>query len=100
MFNIQNGIAFAHFFSGQYDEAARVAEMVLSERPTNGAALRIATVSHALAGRLMQARQFRERLCQVIPNLRVSNLNDQTPLPREEDRARWAEGMRKAGLPE
>jgi TolB-like protein/Flp pilus assembly protein TadD len=100
MFNMQNGIAFAHFFSARYDEAARGAEKVLSERPANGAALRIATVSHALAGRLTQARQFRERLCQVCPNLRVSNLNDQTPLRREEDRARWAEGMRKAGLPE
>jgi hypothetical protein len=40
------------------------------------------------------------RLRQISPALRVSNLKDQTPLQRPEDLASYAEGMRKAGLPE
>ena len=40
------------------------------------------------------------RLRQIDPELRVSNLKDMTPLCRPEDRARYEDGMRKAGLPE
>jgi len=51
-------------------------------------------------GRMEKAQQVMERLRQIDPVLRVSNLGDLTPLRRPEDIARYAEGMRKAGLPE
>jgi hypothetical protein len=34
------------------------------------------------------------------PALRLSNLPDLLPFRRPEDFARWAEGLRRAGLPE
>jgi hypothetical protein len=37
---------------------------------------------------------------EIDPALRVSNLGDITPLRRPQDIARYAEAMRKAGLPE
>ncbi len=40
------------------------------------------------------------RIRQIDPTLRLSNLKDLTPLRRPEDMARFAEGLRKAGLPE
>jgi hypothetical protein len=40
------------------------------------------------------------RLRRIDPVLRVSNLKDLTPLRRPEDVAKYAEGMRWAGLPE
>ena len=41
-----------------------------------------------------------ELLRQLDPALRVSNLKDWIPLRRPEDFAKWADGLRKAGLPE
>ena len=40
------------------------------------------------------------RLRELEPTLRVSNLKNQIPYRRPEDLARFAEGLRKAGLPE
>jgi hypothetical protein len=41
-----------------------------------------------------------QRLCEIDPALRVSNLREWLPIRRPEDFAKWAEGLRKAGLPE
>ena len=62
--------------------------------------LRYAAASNALAGRMEEAQQAMARLRQIDPELRISNLKNLTPLRRPEDRARYEEGMRKAGLPE
>jgi len=94
------GIAFAHVLAGRYDEASAYAEQALSENPDSHQALRMTAMSHALAGRLERAQKAMQRLRQIDPALRVSNLRDLTPLRRPEDVARYAEGMRKAGLPE
>ena len=56
--------------------------------------------SHGLAGRPEEARQAMERLRQIDPALRISNLKDWFPVRRPEHFSIWAEGLRKAGLPE
>jgi adenylate cyclase len=96
----QSGSAFANFFGGRYDDASSQAEQVLQESPNFHTALRISAASNAFAGRIEQAQNALTRLRQIDPALRVSNLKDLTPLRRPEDIARYAEGMRKAGLPE
>ena len=40
------------------------------------------------------------RLRQLMPELRLSNLKDLFPIRRTQDFDRWADGLRKAGLPE
>jgi hypothetical protein len=62
-------------------------------------ALRMAAASHAMADRLQPARNALARLREIDPALRVSSLGDLTPIRRPEDIARYAEGLRKAGLP-
>jgi adenylate cyclase len=94
------GTAFAHVLAGRYDEASSHAEQALIENPHSHQALRMAAVSHAFAGRMEGAQQAMARLREIDPALRVSNLKDLTPLRRPEDMTRYAEGMRKAGLPE
>jgi adenylate cyclase len=94
------GIAFAHVFAGRYEEAAASAEQALSETPNMHQTLRAAAISFAFAGRLEQAQGAMARLRELDPQLRFSNLKDQVPLRRPEDIARYADGMRKAGLPE
>jgi TolB-like protein len=97
---IHSATAFAHIFADRYDEAASHAEQALSDNPSLHMGLRAAAMSHALAGRMEQAQKAMAVLRQIDPALRVSNLKELTPLQRPEDIARYAEGLRKAGLPE
>jgi TolB-like protein len=93
-------IAFAHYFAGRYDEASSCAHQLLQETPDFHMALRMAAAGNALAGRLDLARKAMVRLRAIDPALRVSNLGELTSMRRPEDMARYAEGLRKAGLPE
>jgi hypothetical protein len=100
LIRVNSGIAFAHVLAGRYDEASSLAEQALSENPNSHQALRMAAMGHALAGRMERAQTVMGLLRQIDPALRVTNLRDLTPLRRPENMARYAEGMRKAGLPE
>jgi tetratricopeptide (TPR) repeat protein len=95
----QIGMALDHFLAGRYDEASSWAEQILVAKPKFHPALRTAAASHALAGRLNEAKNAIARLRQDNPAQRVSDLKDIIPL-RPEDLARYAEGLRRAGLPE
>jgi adenylate cyclase len=97
---IQGATAFALFFAGRVDEAAACAEEILRERPRFHQALRAAAMSHSLAGRFDEARRAMTRLREVDGRLRISNLRELSPLRREQDIARYEEGLRLAGLPE
>ena len=100
IFIMQMGTAFAHFFAGRYDDASSWAEKALRERPDYHPALRIAAASYALAGRLKEAHDAIARSRRPKSTPHISNLKNQIPLRRPEDLARYAEGLRKAGLPE
>jgi hypothetical protein len=60
----------------------------------------IIAASLALAGRTDEARRAMDHLRQLDPALRISNLTDWLPIHRPEDLATFADGLRKAGLPE
>jgi predicted Zn-dependent protease len=93
--------ARAHFFAGRYDEAATWAEKVLLEQPDHPGTIRIAAASNALAGRLKEAHEAMARIRHLDPALRLSNLDEvMPPFRRSEDRAKFVEGLRTAGLPE
>ncbi|HVO03525.1 MAG TPA: adenylate/guanylate cyclase domain-containing protein [Candidatus Cybelea sp.] len=97
----QTATALAHTCAGRYEEAVSWAEKALQDQPGLTGALRMATVSHALAGRTAEAQRMMARLRQADPRLRVSNLDDvMPPFRRQEDHLRIIEGLRKAGLPE
>jgi len=100
LFGVQEGIAFAHLFTGRYDEASSWAEKAIRENPNWVPAWRTAAASYALAARFEEARKAMARMRQLDPELRVSKLKDTAPLRRAEDLAKFAEGLRKAGLPE
>jgi TolB-like protein/class 3 adenylate cyclase len=100
VFNMQAATALAHFFAGRYAEASSWAEMAVREQPNYLTPVCAAAASAVLAGRLAETQKAMARLRQLDPTLRVSNLKDQFPIRRPDDLARWAEAMRKAGLPE
>jgi TolB-like protein len=104
IFAARIGTACAHFFAGRYDEASSWAEQVLREKPklppaVHEEALCVAAASNALGGRLEDAQKVMARL-REIDALRVSDLRDLTRFRRAGDVARYAEGLRKAGLPD
>ncbi|MCY1304544.1 hypothetical protein D9M70_543030 [compost metagenome] len=97
---MQVGMALAHFFAGRFDTAADWAEKALGNLPSLLAPAALLAASHALAGRTDKAEQAMQRLRELDPTLRVSKLRDWLPIQRSEDLARFAEGLRLAGLPE
>jgi adenylate cyclase len=97
----RNALAHAHYFLDQFDAAAEISIDNLRSRSTGPPALRIGAAALAMAGRLDEAAALRERLQAVDPTLTASNLASRLgPYRRAEDVARYAEGLRRAGLPE
>ena len=97
----QEGTAHAHFFAGRYDEALSWARMALCSRPDSHAALRIGAASGALAGHCDEARRLATRLHEVDPALRPATLNTVLgPYRNLEDVAKYADALRRAGLPD
>ena len=97
---MQAGTAMAHLFAGRFDAASSWAEKALRDLPGFLLAAGIIAASHALAGRMDEARQALHHLRGLDPELRISNLKDWVLLRRPEDLAVFTEGLRKAGLPE
>ncbi len=100
LYHMQVGTAFAHLLAGRYDEAAAWANKAFRNEPNYMPAAAVTSAGYALAGRLDEARLAMQRLRQIDPVLRMSNLKDWFPIRRPEHFAIWADGLRKAGLPE
>jgi tetratricopeptide (TPR) repeat protein len=95
------GMAFAHAFAGRYDESLSWATKALREQPNLATALRVAAMANVLSDRMVEARAVMACLREVDPALRLSNLDRVAPpFRRPEDRERYTESLRKAGLPE
>jgi adenylate cyclase len=97
---MQAATGTAHLLAGRYEDASSWAEKALQDHPSYLPGLRAAAASAALAGRLGEALKLSERLLELDPTLRISNLQDRIPIRRPEDFIRFAEGLRKAGVPE
>ncbi len=97
---MQAATACAHFFADRIAEATSWAERSVRFQPNYFIASCVLAASSAIAGNLSEAEKAVARLRQIDPALRVSNLLDSFPIRRPEDFARWAEGLRKAGLPD
>lgn len=100
MFRMQAATSLAHFFAGRFDSASAWAEKALGNLPSLLVAAALLASSQALAGRTEEARQAMQRLRALDPSLRISNLKDWLPIHRSEDFVRFADGLRRAGLPE
>ena len=99
-FFMQVFMAFAHFLSGRCDEAWPLAEKAARAQPNYMSAIRLAAATNACAGRMEEAKRFVARALQLDPDMRVSNFKDRIISIRPEDFAKYADGLRKAGLPE
>jgi TolB-like protein len=96
---MQAGTAFAHMLAGRYDEASSWAEKAMWAQ-NYLTPLRIAVASHALAGRLTEAKKTLARLLELDPAASIVNFQERAPLRRREDVERLESGLRRAGMPE
>jgi adenylate cyclase len=93
-------MAHSYFYLDGYDEALSWANKVMQELPESHSALRIAAASAALAGQDDVAQQMGARLQEVDPSFRVSGLKSVLgPYQKSEFLNKYAEALRKAGLP-
>jgi TolB-like protein len=100
MFQMQTGTAMAHMFAGRFDIASAWAEKASRELPSILRVSAFSAASHALAGRMDEARQAMQHVRRLDPTLRISNVEDWVVLRRPGDLATFVEGLRRAGLPE
>jgi TolB-like protein len=100
MYRMQAGMAVAHLFAGRFDEASSWAEKSFRDLPSFLMVVAIIAASHALAGHTDESRRAMQRLRGLDPTLRISNIRDWLPIHRPQDLAIFADGLRKAGLPE
>ena len=100
LYRMQAGIAVAHLFAGRFEVASTWAEAALMKLPSFLMTVAIVASSRALTGRLEDARRAMDQLRTFAPALRISDLKDWLPISRPADLSIFAEGLRKAGLPE
>jgi adenylate cyclase len=91
--------AFAHFQAGRYAEAASFAETAIQLRPEHPISHVMAAASYGLAGHDKKAVEASAKLRGLVPEITASNVEETFPYVLAEDRARLAQGLRKAGLP-
>jgi tetratricopeptide (TPR) repeat protein len=94
------GIAFAHMLSGRHEEAASWARLALRKQPKYIFTNVVSAATEALCGRIENARTAMQCVRELDPTLRIANLHGLEPLRRPDDLTLWAEGMRRAGMPE
>jgi TolB-like protein/class 3 adenylate cyclase len=95
------GLAFAYLYMRRFKEAAEWAERSLDREPRFTPLLRVKLVACAQLGRIEEAEQCRQQVDKLQPGLTIARIKDfpgMTVSP--EIRNLFAEGFRKAGVPE
>ena len=100
LFFMRTATSYSHFLNGRYDDALSWAQTAMRLRPDVVISICAAAASGALAGRLGEAQGAMTRLRQIAPALRMADLKSLFPFRRADDSAKWAQGLRQAGLPE
>jgi tetratricopeptide (TPR) repeat protein len=99
-FLFDNGIAFTHLLKRDYESAVAVARQVSRMNPafSNGLKPYLAALGHL--GHKQEATVVLGRLLAIEPNFTVQRFLATTPFKRAQDLEHYADGLRRAGVPE
>ena len=100
IFFAHGGLAFAHFFLGNYEDGLKCAGAASRHHPDYVAAQRITMACHALSGNIEAARRLWEQTALLSPSDRVSKMRKGAPFRRDQDLAKLQKAYRLAGMPE
>lgn len=87
-----------HLVAGNYADAVTAERRAVQLRPDYGTAWRTLTAAAGLSGDLALARQGLAECRRLQPSVSLAWVEKYHPLIRVEDRARYIEGLRSAGL--
>ena len=90
--------AYAEFVGRNYDEAIRLAREATRQRNDFAGAYRVLTAAAAMGGDIDLARSTLRELRRAQPNISLSWVVRELPLPDEAQRQCFVEAMRRAGL--
>jgi adenylate cyclase len=90
--------ATAYFVAGQYRDSMEFARKALAESPNLVPAHRMLVVSSALVGDIEEAKSALRFLKRLVPEMSLKRIEQMTPMVRDQDRSRYLEGLRLAGL--
>jgi hypothetical protein len=97
---MQTGVTLAHLIARRFDAASSWAAKAFRNVPILVLPGAVIAASYALAGRMDEALRAMQHLRKLNPALRLASLEKWLPFQRREDLATFAEGLRRAGVPE
>ena len=84
----------------RYDEAAEWVRKVLQINPDFPPGHRWLASIYGRMGRIDEARAALDQFLHLVPGQTVETIRKLVPFKRPEDKERYLDGLRKAGLPE
>lgn len=90
----------AYTFKGDYERAVIVGRRCTKAMPDFVAGYKPLIASLGHLGRRDEARPYVEKLLSLEPSFTVESFRIRYPVKRDEDRQRYMEGLRSAGIPE
>ena len=93
-------IGYLHFIEKRYDEARLWAEKAVHENPNYPGGYRPLASAHGMLGNLVAARAAYEQFDRLAPGMTIAACVQAVPFAYEDDADRFAEGLRRAGMPE
>ena len=93
------GMAAANFFLRRFEIASSWATKSLARQKNYAPAVRLAMVSYAMLGRIVDAQMMQARMREAGTAMTISQLKKYLPHQRREDVELWIEACRIAGVP-
>lgn len=100
LFFFQAAVITPYLLRGEYEEAATAGRAAIELNPWFSSAFKAHLAVLGNLGRDREAADVLVRLLKLEPRFTVLDAVRRSPLRRPEDVARYAEGLRRAGLPE
>jgi TolB-like protein/cytochrome c-type biogenesis protein CcmH/NrfG len=91
-------VAYAQFIGRNYEEAMHMARESMRQRADFVGAHRVLTAAAGMSGDPLLAASALEGLRRAQPGISLAWLTRELPMLREEDRAHYLEGFRRAGM--
>ncbi len=88
----------AMFALNRYEETVQICRSTIALHPNHAGAWRLLTVSLGLLGRISEAEEALAKTLTLQPDLSSAHVENDTVFVDPADRARFLEGLRKAGL--
>ena len=93
-------LGFMHFFKKDYEKAREVAEECLVENPNFPTGYRLIATAEGQLGNLDAAANAYRKFDELVPNATISDTLATVMFVHQDDMDRYAEGLRRAGMPD